>query len=319
MAALSPPFTANDMQGLYRKVIKGVYSNIPKCYSQELSNIIRSMLSVNPVTRPSCDQILENPSIARYLNQRSLHVDESNGNLLGTIAFVPNFKALKTKLPKAKYENKERGLSASSSRDIDVLKNDLSKENKPRVISSARHENLLPKVYDDALNLEKLPSIEEPNALPSRRIMPTRPSPKNKVGLSPSEKYNPKPPRLPRVFSKPEIVPRDLSRQNSEHSLDLYRPESKQKLLQKIDSLVPSPPSVQKPPRQHRNLNRIASIILGSPKAELPKPEPLVLASPMANRLEYMRQQDPKNPVFSPHQVEHSRINRPANKPVWWG
>ena len=44
MAALNPPFRARDMEGLYRKVISGKYSEIPSQYSLDLCNVIRSLL-----------------------------------------------------------------------------------------------------------------------------------------------------------------------------------------------------------------------------------------------------------------------------------
>lgn len=40
MAALKPPFRAMDMEGLYRKIRKGVFDRIPQKYSNELQNII---------------------------------------------------------------------------------------------------------------------------------------------------------------------------------------------------------------------------------------------------------------------------------------
>jgi hypothetical protein len=40
MTTLKPPFKAKDMDGLYKKVIKGSYSKIPDSYSKNLSNAI---------------------------------------------------------------------------------------------------------------------------------------------------------------------------------------------------------------------------------------------------------------------------------------
>lgn len=54
MSALKPPFKAQDMQGLYRKVVAGNYADIPKQYSSELSKLIKRLLQVNPVNRPTC-------------------------------------------------------------------------------------------------------------------------------------------------------------------------------------------------------------------------------------------------------------------------
>ena len=36
LCALNPPFRAPDMQGLYKKVIRGIYPNIPAQYSKDL-------------------------------------------------------------------------------------------------------------------------------------------------------------------------------------------------------------------------------------------------------------------------------------------
>ena len=44
MTALAPPFTANDMKGLYKKVTKGIYSKIPSRYSSELAIMISQCL-----------------------------------------------------------------------------------------------------------------------------------------------------------------------------------------------------------------------------------------------------------------------------------
>ena len=48
MASLKPPFTAVDLQGLYRKVIAGNFQRIPLAYSNELETVIRSLLKINP-------------------------------------------------------------------------------------------------------------------------------------------------------------------------------------------------------------------------------------------------------------------------------
>ena len=55
MVALSPPFTAKDMKGLYNRVIKGVYPKIPQMFSSDLSSMIASLLKVDPKKRPSAE------------------------------------------------------------------------------------------------------------------------------------------------------------------------------------------------------------------------------------------------------------------------
>ena len=54
MITLKPPFRADDMKGLYHKVLKGQYPRIPSKFSADLSNIIKEMLKVNAHMRPTC-------------------------------------------------------------------------------------------------------------------------------------------------------------------------------------------------------------------------------------------------------------------------
>jgi NIMA (never in mitosis gene a)-related kinase len=49
------------MKGLYDRVMKGVYPKIPPQYSKSLSDVIASLLQINPKKRPSCDDILALP------------------------------------------------------------------------------------------------------------------------------------------------------------------------------------------------------------------------------------------------------------------
>jgi NIMA (never in mitosis gene a)-related kinase len=47
MASFRPPFMANDINGLKKKIIKGSYERIPGFYSEELENFIRMCLTTN--------------------------------------------------------------------------------------------------------------------------------------------------------------------------------------------------------------------------------------------------------------------------------
>ena len=62
MTTLKPPFRAEDMDGLYQRVIKGSYQKIPDHFSKQLGSAIKSMLQVNPSNRPSAAQLLKNLS-----------------------------------------------------------------------------------------------------------------------------------------------------------------------------------------------------------------------------------------------------------------
>ena len=58
MTALKPPFRAEDMDGLYKKVIKGAYGKIGDNHSKQLATVIKNMLQVNPSNRPDATQLL---------------------------------------------------------------------------------------------------------------------------------------------------------------------------------------------------------------------------------------------------------------------
>ena len=67
MCALKPPFMADSMKGLYRKIAKGEYPSIPVKYSDELITMIKMLLQINPTARPTCDQILETAGVKVHL------------------------------------------------------------------------------------------------------------------------------------------------------------------------------------------------------------------------------------------------------------
>jgi len=70
MITLRPPFRAENMEGLYNKVIKGKkskiknnnnnnnnigqYSKISERYSKDLHEIVRLLIQVQPENRPNC-------------------------------------------------------------------------------------------------------------------------------------------------------------------------------------------------------------------------------------------------------------------------
>jgi NIMA (never in mitosis gene a)-related kinase len=113
MATQQPPFRAKDMESLFKRVVRGLYSELPSTYSNDLSNLVRSLLQVKPSLRPSCDQVLQLPLMSRNLNSsRQAEVQsEPNHGLIETIKLPPSLRSLSSKLPAAKYE---RNLSACS-------------------------------------------------------------------------------------------------------------------------------------------------------------------------------------------------------------
>ena len=112
MITLKPPFRAQDMEGLYKRVIKGQYSRIPERFSNDLFQIIQFLLQVNPKLRPSCEQILNHPIIQKRIEYfKSITGDRDNQNnsgnnksLLKTIHMPKNLLFLSDKLPKPNYD-----------------------------------------------------------------------------------------------------------------------------------------------------------------------------------------------------------------------
>jgi len=115
MCALVPPFRADDMQGLYKKVIKGKYPRIPEHFSQEMATVIKFMLQVSPSYRPTCDQILSLPIIESLIKKffpeetQSQNLPEThNGDneiMLKTIRLSKNIFSLTERLPKSQYRS----------------------------------------------------------------------------------------------------------------------------------------------------------------------------------------------------------------------
>ncbi len=54
MITLRPPFRAENMEGLYNRVIKGQFNKISDRFSSDLSEIVKTLIQVQPESRPSC-------------------------------------------------------------------------------------------------------------------------------------------------------------------------------------------------------------------------------------------------------------------------
>jgi NIMA (never in mitosis gene a)-related kinase 1/4/5 len=67
MITLKPPFRAQNMEGLYKKVVRGIYPKINmETYSEDIAAVVKSLLQVNPDLRPSCADILSNAEVKQY-------------------------------------------------------------------------------------------------------------------------------------------------------------------------------------------------------------------------------------------------------------
>jgi NIMA (never in mitosis gene a)-related kinase len=74
MCTFRPPFTANDLNGLKKRIIAGHYDRIPEHYSEDLENFIRLCLTTNSKERPSAEALLQSTHIRKriylYPNER---------------------------------------------------------------------------------------------------------------------------------------------------------------------------------------------------------------------------------------------------------
>ena len=89
MITLNPPFKAQDMNGLYRRITGGKYAPIPSMYSKDLSNVIAKCLQVTPRLRPNCAEILQMSQVQNNLGDTLKGLDivlpQNQNGLLGTI------------------------------------------------------------------------------------------------------------------------------------------------------------------------------------------------------------------------------------------
>ena len=108
MITLRPPFRAENMEGLYNKVIKGQYNKIPERFSPDLASIVKMLLMVSAEARPSCDKILKNPIIQKRIEYFKSFSSEEVGEdqaLLQTIRIPKNLLFLSDRLPAPNYDN----------------------------------------------------------------------------------------------------------------------------------------------------------------------------------------------------------------------
>jgi NIMA (never in mitosis gene a)-related kinase len=58
MITLKPPFQAEDMQGLFKAVLKGQYNKLPPNYSKDLNTMIEMMLDTTAAKRPTTLELM---------------------------------------------------------------------------------------------------------------------------------------------------------------------------------------------------------------------------------------------------------------------
>ena len=185
MITLKPPFRAQDMEGLYKRVIKGQYSRIPDRFSNDLFQIVQFLLQVNPKSRPSCDQILNHPIVQKRIEYfKSISgeketINNNSGNnksLLKTIHMPKNLLFLSDKLPKPNYdkhlknnEGQEINVQSYRSYQNEQKENEeMPKINQYNSISNQGKNSGY--INEINLNLNNSPSEEKNNIVNNRKV-----------------------------------------------------------------------------------------------------------------------------------------------------
>lgn len=168
MCALKPPFRAENMEGLYKKVLRGVPDKMPGVYSKELTDIIRSMLQIRASARPSAEDILAHPSVQKHFEDRFLldpEPSEESPRFLSTIKMPENVNSLPEILPSNNYEPlrlaKTEGISHSQKPRAPVsvfLSLELSDKNSPPG-KEKHNENYCNKASERQLENQMLPAL----------------------------------------------------------------------------------------------------------------------------------------------------------------
>ncbi|CAD8099627.1 unnamed protein product [Paramecium sonneborni] len=146
MAALKLPFQAEDMDSLYKKVIKGYYQKLPTSYSYDLQNLIRMMLQISTSLRPNAQQLLELPCFQKF----QFNTNPNSAQLIKTILFPKN-KSYQNIFPKPTYKYKhdqqtQNEQDSSSRKRLATLGGNDSMHSNPTRLSQYEKSNLQQKI-----------------------------------------------------------------------------------------------------------------------------------------------------------------------------
>lgn len=117
---LKPPFRAEDMQGLYEKVVKGEYAPIGMHFSKDLAFVVRKLLQTDPNKRPNCRQTLGLNAVQKHFV--GISEGREQNILLSSIKLTNDPDSMSEGLPQANYNLRHRSeipsLNSSPSKDL---------------------------------------------------------------------------------------------------------------------------------------------------------------------------------------------------------
>jgi len=261
MIALKPPFRAENMQGLYKKVLRGNYPKISKQYSSDIQTIIKSLLQVSSKKRPNWSEILGNPIVKKKIKSilkeddfdSESETENFKDSLLKTIYFPKNGQDilyLTDQLPKPSYDKvlakevdrhkmslRTRAISESPGLNYpkEHLSNGGSYKYKKKAQDMLSKKSTVPETKEDS----ELPSVKVKNNLSLKQQnnnINNKDKSKNKSKRSNtnSNSYTNNNSRLPEV--NPSSSEKDKSQLTSIERIALrLETESKKKPLMNID------------------------------------------------------------------------------------
>ena len=183
MITLRPPFRAENMEGLYNKVIKGQFSKIPERFSNDLQTIVKLLIQVSPNDRPSCERILKHPIIQNRIEYFKAYANDEVSEdqaLLQTIRIPKNLLFLSDKLPRPNYEktNNSKQMknyrSFTNNRELEHNENAKSNVMKSSTIDAKPKEttNEREGTENQSVNSNKNIQINNINVIKKRELSP---------------------------------------------------------------------------------------------------------------------------------------------------
>jgi len=103
LAVMEPPFQAKTMKDLSKVICRGKYGRLPSCYSQELNDMVKSLLVLDASRRPSMSEVCRMSSVADRRHYLGEGVRDWNIQIVPTINAGNNIKAIQGRLPAARY------------------------------------------------------------------------------------------------------------------------------------------------------------------------------------------------------------------------
>jgi len=250
MITLRPPFRAQNMEGLYNKVIKGQFSRIPDRFSNELFEVVKLLIQVNTDLRPSCDEILKHPIIQKRIEYFKTFTGEQENEdkaLLQTIRIPKNLLFLSDKLPKPNYSKHMRGNNISTEKlNIKNYRSFQKSEDKEEEKESANKKGSMNLVNSDIINnkMNILPTVknnEQPKIINNKiELGYNHVNSLNNVNINLKNKFEIKKPNLVHSGSQ-RLILNDPNRRRKNNNLNLNLNSPNKKVLHKnVSSELPS-------------------------------------------------------------------------------